>query len=64
MPTAYFILFFNLPVIILFQGTIKDLRNLYYPIRVRLDGSLTTLVCAVSNRSIMTYFCSDCQGII
>ena len=64
MPTAYFILFLNSSIIILFQGMSKDLRDSYYPIRVRLDGSLTTLACAVSNRSIMTCFCSDCQGII
>ena len=36
----------------------------YYPIRVRLGGSFSILVCTVSNRPIMTCFCSDCQGII
>ena len=39
-------------------------QSSYYHIRVRLGESLSVLECTVSNWPIMTYFCSDCQGII
>lgn len=55
---------FSTPHLYPFPRDNDDLRDLYYPIRVRLDGSLSVLECTVSNQSIMTCFCSDCQGII
>jgi len=57
MPTAYFILYLQLHLL-------YDVAKfvLSYPCKA---GRISTILeCTASNRSIMTYFCSDCQGII
>lgn len=47
-----------------FPRDVNALQDSYYPIRVRLSGSLSILVCIVSNQLIMAFFCSGCQGTI